>query len=239
MVSVERSAFPLPRLIAVFVFFFGCSSSSSQSPAGSAQDAGGDATQDSSQPVACPPALPSQWAPPAYKHASAPQPAACTSALIDDFYSSCLALNATAASCNVNWGNPDSAHQRCATCLQTQSNAATWGPLVLYPNKTVSLNFAGCIEIKDAQNVTCSVNVQAVDACVHAACDARCPIADDNQSFFNWQQCIGAARAGSCAALVAAAACRDAEADAAAADCVSGAEFAAAFPRIAAVFCSR
>jgi hypothetical protein len=211
---------------------------------------------EAAAPLACPPAALSSWQPTAYHHASAAQPAACTAALIADFYTSCLGPAASPAACNPAWGSgEDSVHQTCQSCLVTPESAATWGSLVAF-GSTVSLNVAGCIELLDpgATGVACATSVQEADECEHQACDATCPVTDD-ASFADWRACVSASAAGVCARYTGPASCatslaggvdggqggeggQTGQSDAGPAlRCVNGASFGDQFTAIAAVFC--
>jgi len=205
-----------------------CGSSSPSAPV--ANDAG-----DSATPLLCPPADLGTWQPPAYHHADMAQSMACTAALISDFYASCLDPNATPMECNQNWGSgQDPAHQTCQNCLVTQGTALTWGPVVAY-GMMVSLNIAGCIELKDPAQVTCATSLEQADACEHQACDAPCSKYD----LAAYDQCIAAADQGACATYVSAAGCAAAEADGgAAAVCLGGQTFQDKFTALAQVFCA-
>jgi hypothetical protein len=199
---------------------------------------GGDAG-DAGPALACPPASLGSWKASPYHHASAAQPAACTTALIADFYASCLGPSASTTACNPTWGTgEDTAHQTCQGCLVTPESAATWGALVSF-GSTVSLNVAGCIELLDpgAPGVTCATFVQQADECEHRACDATCPVTDD-ASFANWRACVSAAGTSVCAAYAGPAGCAQSQHDAGPAlRCVNGATFEEQYAAIAAVFC--
>jgi hypothetical protein len=193
-------------------------------------------------PLACPPAPLDEWTAPAYRHAQARQPGACSAQLVADFYQSCLAPAASSDACNQAWGaGQDQAHQTCHACLVTPSSASAWGPLVDY-GTTVSVNVAGCLELLDPAQIACSASVQAADACQHQACDGACPVsAADAASFGDWQACIASTgqQAGECRAALEAATCAaELEGDAGpAVVCVAGKSFQDDFLSIAAVFC--
>jgi hypothetical protein len=172
---------------------------------------------------------------PSYHHAQPAQAAACTSALIDDFYASCLGPNASASACDQNWGSGpdvgDIAHATCQRCLVTDSTSPTWGPVVNY-GTTVSVNIAGCIELLDAMNVPCAMSVQQADECEHQACDVPCA------SLGAFVSCVPVADKGACASYVQAATCQASEADGGAArTCVSGASFGDLYAAAARAFC--
>jgi hypothetical protein len=208
------------------------------SPAAPAASDGGS---DAPASLACPPAALGSWQPSAYHHANTVQ-SACTSALIADFYASCLGPTASAATCDPTWGsNQDAVHQACETCLVTPVSAATWGAVVQF-GTTVSLNVGGCIELLDKGpgGLACATSVQQADGCEHKACDATCPVTDD-ASFANWKGCVSASASatGVCASYTAAAACARGELDAgAAARCINAQTFQDQFVAIGEVFCA-
>ncbi|HEY8039294.1 MAG TPA: hypothetical protein VIF15_05845 [Polyangiaceae bacterium] len=238
---------PLSNVLAVAcaaLAWAGCSSSSSPAAPGD----GGPADAGVDAPLNCPPVDLGAWQPPAYHHAEPPAPNACATALIDDYYASCLGPNASQSACDQSWNasTQDTAHLVCQTCLVTLSSAAAWGPLVSYGSTggdggsgaaVVSLNVAGCIELLDPGQLSCATQVQDVDECEHQACDAACPVTSD-ATFGYWKACTTAAGRGECSSYVSGASCQSAFVDAgAAAPCVSGATFQDAFIAIATVFC--
>jgi hypothetical protein len=202
-------------------------------------DGGSDGGLDAG-PLVCPPAPLDEWTPPAYIHAQAVQHV-CTTAMLQDFYTSCLGPMQSATACGLNWGaGEDVAHSVCQACIITPSSGMTLGPLINYGNGsgsgTVSVNVAGCVELLDPSKESCAASVQLADECQHAACDATCPVTDET-AFLNWQACTNAASQTSCAADVTAAGCVNAEDAGPAATCLSGADFQSQFLAIAPVFC--
>jgi hypothetical protein len=204
-----------------------------------ASDGGGDAPAS----LACPPATLGSWQPAPYHHANAAQPNACTAALIADFYAACLGPMASAATCDPTWGSgQDAAHQACETCLLTPVSATSWGAVIQFGNKTVSLNVGGCIELLDSgaggAGVACATSVQQADGCQHKACDATCPVTDDT-SFANWKACVSASETSVCASYTSAAGCDRVELDAGpAARCINAQTFEEQFVAIGEVFCA-
>jgi hypothetical protein len=192
----------------------------------------------SDAPLACPPSPLDEWSPPAYRHAQARQPSACSALLIADFYQSCLGPSASDQGCNQTWGvGQDQVHQICQSCLVTPSSAMLWGPLVNY-GTTVSINVAGCVELLDPSRTACATEVQAADVCQHQACDGACPVsATDPASFATWQACVAATAQGECNGYLVSAACVGVEDAGPAAACVSGQSFQDDFLATAAVFC--
>jgi hypothetical protein len=185
----------------------------------------------------CPPAGLEGWTPPPYHHAQPAQAAACTSALIADFYASCLGPDASSSACDANWGCADGgcaedvAHATCEQCLVTPSTNVIWGPVVDY-RSTVSVNVAGCIELLDPANAACPTPVQQADECQHEACDKACPALADFDS------CVAVADHGVCATYVQGSDCQATEADGGPARaCVAGATFGDLFAAAAQVFC--
>jgi hypothetical protein len=178
------------------------------------------------------------WTPPAYHNAQPAQAAACTTALIDDFYASCLGPTGSESACDESWGSSteDITHATCQECLVTQSSSPMWGPIVNYETSTegdvVSVNVAGCIELLDPMKVACAMSVQEADECDHQACDTTCP------GLADFDSCVMVADQGACAPFVKGATCQAAEADGgAAAACVRGMTFEDRFVAVAEVFC--
>ena len=184
----------------------------------------------------CAPADVSGFTPPAYKNARPPQ-AKCTQAFIDSFYSLCLATGATTATCApFSPTTGDQAHKDCRACIVSVQADANYGPLI-ESKGLVSLNIAGCMEIKDPTNgLACAKAYQASDACDTAACAANCPVTDD-PSFQLYQACVQQAQAGGCKTYVTAAACANAEAEAGAPQCFQGQTFQDLYNSIVPVFC--
>jgi hypothetical protein len=213
-----------------------CSSSAATGSVDAAIDSGAQTGVSDAGPT-CQPAGLAGWTPPAYHHAQPAQPAACTSALIADFYASCLGPDASSSACDENWGCGDGgcaedvAHATCERCLVTPSTNITWGPVVDY-GSTVSVNVAGCIELLDPANAGCAMPVQQADQCQHEACDTACPALADFDS------CVAVADQGICAAYAQGSVCQATEADGGPARaCVAGAAFGDLFAAAAQVFC--
>ncbi len=179
------------------------------------------------------PARLGHWTVRAYHHAQPAQAAACTTALIDDFYASCLGPMGSTSACDQNWGSgEDIPHATCQQCLVTSSSTPTWGPVVNY-GTTVSVNIAGCIELLDPTNLACATPIQQADECEHQACDTACPALADFDS------CVSAADQGACAAYAQGSTCESAEADGGPAQsCVLGTTFEDLFVVAAKTFCA-
>jgi hypothetical protein len=215
-----------------------CGSSAATGPVDAAIDAGAGETGASEAGPTCQPATLDEWMPAAYHHAQPAQAAACTSALVADFYASCLGPTASGSACDQNWGCGDDggciedvAHATCQRCLVTPSTNPTWGPIVDY-GATVSVNVAGCIELLDPANTACATSVQQADECEHEACDTACPALADFDS------CVAVADEGPCATYAQGSACQAMEADGGPASaCVAGATFGELFAAAAKVFC--
>jgi hypothetical protein len=172
------------------------------------------------------------WAP-THHGAQPAQASACTAAMIADFYASCLAPSANGSACDQSWGSgEDLAHATCQNCLVTPSSNLTWGPVVNY-GSSVSVNVAGCIELRDPGSAACATSVQQADECEHQACDAPCPALADFES------CVAAVDQGACATYSQGAMCEASEADGGPAQaCVAGATFEDLFTVAASVFCA-
>src|SRR5262249_41439522 len=144
--------------------------------------------------------------------------------LIADFYTQCLDVNATQQTCSPWNQNADQAHKTCEQCLVTTAPAQKWGALVVYKGN-VDVNVGGCIAVLDPNNVGCAQNVEAKNACDHAACDSVCPVTD-NASYQLWQQCVSSADVScGCQKFAVAAKCADKEQNGPAASCVTPLDF--------------
>ena len=212
-------------------------SSSAHSPGAGSPEAGADGETEidaGDAGPACAPASLGTWTPPPYHHGQPAQAAACTSALLHDFYASCLGPSASTSACDDNWGSgqdvPDIAHANCEQCLVTASSSPTWGPVVNY-GPTVSINVSGCIELLDPSSETCAAAVQDADECEHQACDDACPALGEFDS------CVTIADQGACASFAQASACQAAEVDGGRASVCAGATFEDLFFAVANVFC--
>jgi hypothetical protein len=237
-------------------FAYGCSSTttsgggtdvdSGTGPAvdsGVRHDSGTGTGTDSGTPVdaggttgSCSPADVSGFTAPAYHNAKTPT-GACTQAYIDAFYTGCLAAGSTQATCAPFGSGADASHKACAACIVSADTAAQYGALVEHKG-TVSLNVAGCMEIKDPTGgLACAKSYQASEACTDAACAANCPVTDD-ASFQLYQACVQQASSNGCKTYTTAAACADAEAEAGAATvCFQGQTFQDLYNSIVPVFC--
>lgn len=196
----------------------------------------GTTGDDGGTTTTCAPGDVSTFMPPAYKPA-ARMAGACTAAYITAFYDNCLAANATMQTC-APWGSSgDGMHKACAGCILSAETASSYGALVEHKG-TVSINVAGCMEIKQG-NQTCAKAYQASDACNEAACAANCPVTDD-ASFQLYQACVQQAAANGCKTYGQAAACADAAADGgAAAVCFQGQSFQDLYNSVVPVFCGQ
>lgn len=180
-------------------------------------DAGYDAAPDADSGVAvpvdasvCRPGDVSSFVAPPYKSA-ARKPGACTPALVDAFYMNCLDSSAAANRCSASFGAGSPAANRvCAACLLSPETAATYGAVV-DATDTLTLNLAGCMELKG--NRTCAEAVQRTDACQASACRSLCPVVDEG-SMRAYVQCTSDASVGGCKPYAdAESACTDASAD--------------------------
>ncbi len=191
---------------------------------------------DTGSSGACSPADVSSFTPPAYKSAKQPT-SACTQTFIDAFYTGCLATGSTQQSCAPFGSGADAAHKACAQCIVSADTAANYGPLIEHKG-TVSLNVAGCMELKDPTGgLACAKSYQQSEQCNEAACAANCPVTDD-ASFQLYQACVTQAESNGCKTFSTAAQCANKEAEAGAATvCFQGATFQDLYNSIVPVFC--
>jgi hypothetical protein len=169
------------------------------------------------------------WIPPTGAHQGV-----CTTALITEFYSDCLA--AGGACTMFNGGDP--AHQACAKCLQSQYSDPAWGPLVYGTDNIVETNLAGCIDLLQPSAQPCALSLEAEDECEHAACDPVCNAASD-PNFDQWVTCSSAANTCGCESWFQAATCvKGLAADAGpGAQCLVGQTFQDYYYVVAPLFC--
>jgi hypothetical protein len=80
----------------------------------------------------------------------------------------------------------------CATCLLSQSTAATWGAVIEYSDSSFTFNLGGCYALIGAP-LTCAEAEQKKDECEVAACEGSCPTTADITT------CITSADTGVCA----------------------------------------
>jgi len=154
----------------------------------------------------------------------------CSQQQISDYYTNCLdAVQATQMKCSMFTMNNTS----CTKCLSSMRTDPKWGATVI-GNGLVTINVAGCADIEGFKS--CAQAWEATQACESAACDMVCPVMD-NQSFMQWQQCVGTAVAGGCKKYA------DAQTMACSSDaaalqmCTSFMGFQQAYNQIAPIFC--
>lgn len=191
---------------------------------------------DSGPTSGCAPANVSGFVPSPYQGANV-QHGACTMAQIDGFYAGCLSAGSTSQTCAPYGPGGTAANKVCAGCLVSPDTAPKYGVLV-ESKGNISLNVAGCMEIRDGANgLACAKQYQASEKCDAAACAANCPVTDD-ASFQLYQACVQQASSNGCAAYTQSASCANAEADGGPASiCFSGQTFQDLYRSIAPVFC--
>jgi hypothetical protein len=164
---------------------------------------------------ACAPGDVETYRPTSYHFASAAWQGACRpgssdSDPIDDFYDACIRPEATKTSCDAFKSDP--ANAECARCILTSASATHYGPLV-DQGTFVTANVAGCIELTDPNGISCAKSVQALGGCEIAACEANCPVQDqDSRSAYD--TCASQADRTGCQSYAKAAGCLTSEADA-------------------------
>ena len=118
-------------------------------------------------------------------------PGSCTASEIAQFYTACLdPVNSTQAACTSYQNGIGGLF--CSPCLVTPSTASKWGPLVQYPDNTVSLNSGGCYAISASAALSCGQQSEYVVECDRAAC-AACSTANGD-----FDSCATAAEAAGC-----------------------------------------
>jgi hypothetical protein len=177
--------------------------------------------------------------PPTYIPATGAHQGACSAMQIAEFYSDCVALGTTTASCAPYRGSTaPSANKACAACLLTSATDVKWGPLVI-ANGTTSVNVAGCMELLDpGAGLTCAKSYQAALICEQTACSNLCP--SENPAGIPYgPECEQVAAMYGCKTWADASdACAAAEADGgAAAFCLQAQTFEDFYANIAPLFC--
>jgi hypothetical protein len=169
------------------------------------------------------------WKPPTGAHQNA-----CTTALIDEYYTDCLAEGGT-QDCSAF--DTDAAHEACQSCLVSNFTDPQWAALV-YGEGEIETNTSGCIALLDPAAIDCAMAVQAEDQCQHAACDAICG-AGNASGFDDWVTCSAAANGCDCGSWFQGADCVKSLAGAQnpAAPCLVGQTFQDYYYSVAAVFC--
>jgi hypothetical protein len=130
------------------------------------------------------------------------------------FFDKCLVPGATPEGCAAF--QADSANAECAKCILTPDATAShdgYGPLINH-GTFITTNVAGCVELTDPSALTCAKAVQALDGCELRACEANCPVQDEN-SRAAYETCATVADHAGCVSYDMAAACVSSEAAAA------------------------
>jgi hypothetical protein len=172
----------------------------------------------------CAPADMSDWVPPAYVPARAPQDV-CTEALIRQYSSDCMDTG------DCSTFEEGGEHASCGDCLRpTPVGGTEHGPLLL-SGVIRETNFAGCIELMGES--TCAARQQDKARCEHEACYANCPVTTTD-SLASYSECKQQARSGVCATYREAAVCI---VDRAHVDACSGDDFEESLVSVGMVFC--
>ena len=123
----------------------------------------------------------------------------CSPTQIADFYAKCLDENtAETTACQAFV----TANGTCSKCIETNSTASAYGPVVARQG-VVSINIAGCIALVtgDKGPMGCAAKYQAADDCATQACEANCPIDENDPATFTaYETCLGQAADGGCKA---------------------------------------
>lgn len=120
-------------------------------------------------------------------------PNACTASDIQTFWDACLGPGASSTGCNAVAVNAT-----CNSCLFSQRNGATWGPIVTNA-PTWNFNVAGCVDLA-TKNTNCASSIAAAEGCETMACSTCSWTGGMDPS--DREQCIQAADVGGCASWV-------------------------------------
>jgi hypothetical protein len=180
----------------------GCSSTGSATDAGPDVTTATDARADRGVPVtdagSCRPGDVSSFKPGALVPPVPPQDV-CSPTLVAEFYAKCLdETTADTMACQAFV----MANGTCAKCLETNAGASAYGP-VISAQGIVSVNIAGCIALVtgDKGPMGCAAKYQAADDCATQACEANCPIDENDPATFTaYENCLGQAAEGGCKA---------------------------------------
>ncbi len=126
------------------------------------------------------------------------------------FFDACLGPQATRDACTAFRSNSD--NDGCASCIETADTASHYGPLINQGGTFLTANVAGCIELTDPNALSCAKALQARNGCESWACEANCPVADQN-SRSAYDACAADADRTGCQSYAAAAECALSEAD--------------------------
>lgn len=214
-------------------------------PDAAPRDASGDAMADaagSADAGTCPPPTVGTCAPanvatfmPQYKPPTGGHQGKCTSAQLDAYFTACDGPSSSRANCAAFRTN----NAACATCLESQESAPSWGPLVFTTNGVVQINIPGCIAILEPCNETCARAYEAALQCEFAACETNCPVTTDPATLQAFQTCDDTADRCGCSKYAAGSTCAEGLTGPGhpAAICTSAADFQTYFKQVAPVFC--
>jgi hypothetical protein len=194
-----------------------------------------DVNADTNPGVSCAPGDVSGFTPAAYVPAAVHK-GACTTMNISDFDAACInATTATSAACSA-W---QKANATCLACIQTPDTASSWGPLIEHTaQKTISINLGGCFEL--AGSKACGTSFESDRGCDAAACDANCPVVqnDNNVSINALNACYKSADSGGCKTYAdQVAVCENDDGGAITQKCLGGTDFDSLFISVAPLFC--
>lgn len=233
----------------MFVFAYGCSSSSTTDTAtdggssnsdGGKTDGGGSKT-DGATPVddggpSCAPGDVSSYAP-KFTPPIAFGSKKCSDTQVDAILDCIFNDAADAATCKKLLA--DKANTDCQDCLITPSSAKAYGPLI-ENGGIASINIAGCIANSDGNKTAagCGAKYQAARDCADAACADACP-GSDAAALKALQACETQALSGDCKKYADDANCADAllNTGGAAEACNAGNTFQEAAAALGKMFC--
>lgn len=233
----------------MFVFAYGCSSSSSTdttgTDGGSGSDGGktdGSTKTDGATPVddgggsSCAPGDVSSFAP-KFTPPTGFNQKICSDTQVDAILDCIFNDTADQATCKKLLA--DKANEPCQNCLITPSSAKTFGPLIENGN-IASLNIAGCIANAEGNKTAtgCGAKYQAARDCADAACADNCQ-GSDSAALKALQACETQALSGDCKKYADDANCADAllNTGGAAEACNAGNTFEEAAAALGKMFC--
>lgn len=196
-----------------------------------------DATADAApEATPCGPPDIASFVPPPYAPPTGAYQGLCTLQQVDAYFTACLAVMHTQASCAAISGpSASSADRACAACILSKGTDA-YGPLISHAG-VMSINVAGCMALLDPNGgASCARAYQIESACEDFMCTyVPCPVEWCN--FGCYPACVQSVQRGACAPFASAAACADVEADAGAVLCLGAMTFEEYYARIVPLFC--
>jgi hypothetical protein len=232
----------------VMMLTYGCSSDSSTTPpatdgGGGGSDSGGGKDTgkpqpDTGTPDECKPGDVADFTP-SFKTPAPFSQKKCSNAQVDALL--CLFdANADQETCTKLVDDP--ANDDCFKCIYTASSSKELGPVII-TGSLGSLNIAGCVARAegDVTDKGCGAKVQAADQCGDEACDANCPVPENDDAALDARnKCTEDASTTVCQEFSDAAKCAEAllQEGGAAEECAQGQDFLERANAIAKLFCA-